>query len=222
MGRNEAQNQIIKEKRREEILKVALRLFATKGLAATKITDIISAAKISQGLLYHYFTSKEEIFTTLVREAFEKMGEACRMLEAMPVPPREKVCVALEKLIEGFVQSEHAGMYYLFLSQAAASEAIPQEAKVILRKKDRLHYETMTRIFAEGQKEGVFYPDPPETLAQVFWTTINGLAIHKAVRGKAFSAPPPSMLLRMFLPIENGMDAKRTSTSRGKKRSARA
>ena len=61
MARNKDLNQKMKDERREQILSNALILFAAKGLSATKITDISAASGISQGLLYHYFESKEEI-----------------------------------------------------------------------------------------------------------------------------------------------------------------
>ena len=67
MARNAEHNQKMRDERREKILYHALRLFAAKGLYATKITDIAAECRMSQGLLYHYFRSKEEIFTELIR-----------------------------------------------------------------------------------------------------------------------------------------------------------
>jgi AcrR family transcriptional regulator len=37
-------------------------VFAAKGLASTKIEDLAEAAGVSQGLLYRYFTDKEDVF----------------------------------------------------------------------------------------------------------------------------------------------------------------
>jgi AcrR family transcriptional regulator len=199
MGRNEQVNQQAKDERREQILSTALGLFAKKGLFATKISDITAAAGISQGLIYHYFSSKEEIFTTLIREAFTKMNAACRMLEAMPVAPREKIALAISELLKGLKQRKDTGLYYLLIAQATASESIPAEAKAIIRKENKEPYRVLARIFAEGQRHGVFKPDPPETLALVFWTSITGLSIYKAVHGERFVAPDPAILMRMFV-----------------------
>jgi len=68
----------MREERRTQILEHALILFATKGLAATKISDIAEASGIAQGLLYHYFPSKEAIYVELIRKAFDGMSEAAR------------------------------------------------------------------------------------------------------------------------------------------------
>ncbi len=200
MGRNPARNQQVKEARREQILSAALHLFAAKGLFATRISDIATAVGVSQGLIYRYFASKEEIFTALIRHAFEKMNAACRILEAMPIPPVEKVKLALERLIEGLSQSADAAQYYLLIAQATASESIPEEAKAVIDGENREPYEVLARIFAEGQRTGAFRQDPPEILAQLFWTSITGLSIFKAVHNEWFTAPNPEILLRMFVP----------------------
>jgi AcrR family transcriptional regulator len=64
-------NQEILDQRRTEILEAALKVFAHRGLAGTKVGDIAATAGLSHGLLYHYFRSKEEIFTELVRIAYQ-------------------------------------------------------------------------------------------------------------------------------------------------------
>ncbi len=47
--------------RRNQILEVAARLFAEKGFHRTTTRDIAKAADISEGSLYNYFTSKEDL-----------------------------------------------------------------------------------------------------------------------------------------------------------------
>ena len=199
MGRNQEMNQQIKDERREQILSAALLLFSTKGLSATKIVDIAMKAGVSQGLIYHYFRSKEEMFTSLIRSAFEKLNAACHMLEMLPITPREKVQMALEKLFEGLVQNKDTAHYYLLIAEASASEAIPEETKAFIRQENQKPYEVMARIFQEGQRMGAFRPDPPEIQALLFWTSITGLSIYKAVHSEYFQPPNPEILLRMFV-----------------------
>jgi len=61
MPRTENANQRIRDAQRARILEAAKEVFARKGWNTT-ITDIASAAKVSQGLIYHYFANKETIF----------------------------------------------------------------------------------------------------------------------------------------------------------------
>ena len=53
--RNEEHNAIIKDERREQILSAALKVFATRGFAATKISDIVGKGGMSHGLVYHSY-----------------------------------------------------------------------------------------------------------------------------------------------------------------------
>ena len=52
----------LKERRKEEIIESALKVFCEKGYAGATINDIVKKAKCSHGLFYHYFDSKKEIF----------------------------------------------------------------------------------------------------------------------------------------------------------------
>ena len=52
LARNKEQNNKMREKKRELILKEAMKEFALKGLFATKIKDIAENVGMAQGLLY--------------------------------------------------------------------------------------------------------------------------------------------------------------------------
>lgn len=200
MARNQEQNQRMRDLRSSRILEASLRLFAEKGLAATKISDIAGASKSSQGLVYHYFKSKEEIFTELIRDAFEKMNAACLGLEAMDLPPRQKVELALTELINSFAQHVDAACMHILIAQATMTQAVPKEAKAVIKKQNMLPYEVMERIMAAGQKEGSITRDrPAKELALLFWTTIKGLAMHKAAHDTDYQPPDPGIIMRMFL-----------------------
>lgn len=54
-------------KRRDELLKIAAELFATKGFKNTTVRDIADAAGILSGSLYHHFDSKESMVDELLR-----------------------------------------------------------------------------------------------------------------------------------------------------------
>lgn len=51
--------------RRNQIIDTALKLFAEKGFSNTTIKDISEAAGTSLGLMYHYFTGKDELLVAI-------------------------------------------------------------------------------------------------------------------------------------------------------------
>lgn len=199
MGRGIELNKKMKEERTEKILSSGLRLFATKGLAATKIAHIANEAGMSQGLLYHYYKSKEEIFTELIRTAFSKLNFACKELEKQPITAREKIIMAIEALANGFNEKDDAGYYHILIAQSTMSDSIPDEAKAIIKKQNHIPYKIMEKLFEAGQNEGSVVNHAPADLAIVFWTSVKGLALHKATTGKRFKLPNLDIIKRTFL-----------------------
>src|SRR5512140_2780291 len=63
--------QKIRDERHDQIIQAALRVFARRGFAATKITDVAAAAGISHGLVNHYFASKEELYQAIVADTLD-------------------------------------------------------------------------------------------------------------------------------------------------------
>jgi AcrR family transcriptional regulator len=54
--------------RREDILRASLYLFAEKGFHGTSMRDIARAADITEGLIYHYFVNKRDLFRAIIEE----------------------------------------------------------------------------------------------------------------------------------------------------------
>lgn len=206
MARNVEQNQRMRDERREQMLSCAMRLFAAKGLAATKITDIAKQAGMSQGLLYHYFRSKEEMYTEIIRGAFAKMNLAVRMLEEMPAPPREKIRLAIIHLVRSIEESEEFARTVMLIAQAGISDATPVEAQAVIRAESGIPYDVVARIMREGQRDGSIKLHDAEELSVLFWTTIKGLAMHRAVNGVTFKAPDVRILNSMFFTADSQGD----------------
>lgn len=57
------------EARREEILRAALQSFVERGFAATRLDDVGARAGVSKGTVYLYFSNKEELFRSAVRDS---------------------------------------------------------------------------------------------------------------------------------------------------------
>jgi len=62
--------------RRENILKVALKLFNENGIDGVTTRDIANKLKISLGNLTYYFPAKSDIVFSLLKEVGQKIDEA--------------------------------------------------------------------------------------------------------------------------------------------------
>lgn len=69
---------------REQILRVALRLFTEKGYEATSTRDLTEALGLTKSSLYYHFRNKEEILASLVAERRHDLDELIAWVRAQP------------------------------------------------------------------------------------------------------------------------------------------
>jgi AcrR family transcriptional regulator len=67
-----------KESRPDEIVAAAFEEFAAKGYAGTRLEDVASRARVSKGLPYLYFKTKEELFKAVVRSVITSHFDVIR------------------------------------------------------------------------------------------------------------------------------------------------
>ena len=65
-----------KAERRQDLLRAARDVFATKGFHDAKIDDIVAVAHVAKGTFYLYFPDKRSIFSELVDGLFGRIGTA--------------------------------------------------------------------------------------------------------------------------------------------------
>jgi len=78
--------------RREQLLDVALDLFSSQGFDATSTQQIATAAGVTQGLVFHYFGSKEGLLSAVLstRHSFASgMADLLTEAETSPMPLEE-------------------------------------------------------------------------------------------------------------------------------------
>ncbi|MED1088953.1 helix-turn-helix domain-containing protein [Bacillus paramycoides] len=79
----------MKEKERL-IIEMAMKLFATKGVSATSVQEIVTACGISKGAFYLYFKSKDELLLATLRYYYDKIQKKMLDIEKESLLPREK------------------------------------------------------------------------------------------------------------------------------------
>lgn len=191
--RTEEQNAQIKDERKEHILSAALKVFARRGFAATKIQHISKSGGISHGLVYHYFKSKEEIFFELVSRAIYYAGLSLQMVDEMPLSPLEKVRQTAQMIIGSIAQQLDSACYFMIVIHASVMEDISDELRSSLA-----GWEKPTKIFekilAEGQKSGEIRDGDVSDFAAAFFAAISGIAVNK-LGFEEYKTPDPETLV---------------------------
>lgn len=73
--RTEKQFLEIREERKAQIKKVALEIIYEEGLEGSSISKIAKRAKISKGLIYNYYESKEHLIKEIIQEGIKPFVE---------------------------------------------------------------------------------------------------------------------------------------------------
>ena len=65
--------QLLTRPREAELLRVATRLFRTRGFHATSMQDLAEALGMNRGSLYHYIESKDDLLWSIVSGALDRL-----------------------------------------------------------------------------------------------------------------------------------------------------
>ncbi len=84
------------------ILDAAVRVFARQGFHTCRVSDIADQAGVAYGLVYHYFSSKDEILDTLFVERWDVMLAAIAEADASDRTPREKLHAIAGFIVESY------------------------------------------------------------------------------------------------------------------------
>jgi AcrR family transcriptional regulator len=79
-----ARNSMTTKRRRQLILEVALKVFATEGFRNTEVQAIADLARVGKGTVYRYFGNKQKLFLATARASVEWLAQdvASRMVGA--------------------------------------------------------------------------------------------------------------------------------------------
>ena len=81
------------DERRRQLLDASARIFTERRYDEVSMSEIAATAGISKGLLYHYFTNKQELFRATLEDAARDI--ALRIEPDESLPPAERVSASL-------------------------------------------------------------------------------------------------------------------------------
>lgn len=187
MPRTKEQYEAMRNATREKIQDAAIYLFTKKGYAATSVQEIADYAKISTGLMYRHYRSKEELFIALVSVATEGLKSVNVMLQ-QEVSPKELINKFTLEILSDLTKDEGFARFIVLIMQVfMMEEFIPQVQKLMEHSRDLT--EQMTRVIDKGQKLGQFKQGNPEEMTQYYLAVLHGLSEMKFALKDKFITP---------------------------------
>lgn len=144
--------------RRRAILEAAARVFARKGFHAARVADVASEAGVAHGLLYHYFTSKDEVLETVFRESWGGLLEAIHGIEAAGGPARDQLRKMTAVLLRAWLREPD--LVRVLIREITRSPDLQRRIDAVGE-----GFQAIERIVDRGRREGEFRPDVDARLA---------------------------------------------------------
>ncbi|GAB2759334.1 TetR/AcrR family transcriptional regulator [Salinifilum aidingensis] len=146
------------------LLTVATRLFAEQGFETTSVQQIVDAAGVTKGAMYHYFGSKDdllyEIYARVLRVQTARMEQAVD--SDLPIDQRLHQ-VAADVVATTVANLDDTVIFFRSMHLLSADK----QAEV--RAERRRYHERVRELIAEGQDAGVFVRDKPAELVVDFY-----------------------------------------------------
>jgi AcrR family transcriptional regulator len=163
------------ERRRQEILAAAARVFAEKGYANSTTKEIADSADIAEGTLYNYFSGKRDILIAVADETQTPMQTAVQQAGALE--NRAAMISMFEKAFD--ISEARLPFVRTLLTEAWIDDGILQE---FLAVRLRRIAQSVQVFIAERVASGAFRPIDPAIGARVAIGMFAGL-IAPSLRG---------------------------------------
>jgi TetR/AcrR family fatty acid metabolism transcriptional regulator len=154
--------------KRRLILDAAVRVFARQGFHTCRVSDIADEAGVAYGLVYHYFSSKEQILDTLFLERWDVMLAAIAEADGSDRPPRDKLYAIAAFIIDSYRHDpELMKVIIVEVTRAANTFGLTHLGKI------RDAYAGIAAIVERAQSEGEFRTEiTPAFAAQAFYGSV--------------------------------------------------
>lgn len=174
-----------KERRRNEIIDAAEKVFFSKGMENATMDDIAEQAELSKGTLYIYFPSKEDLYLAITKRGLDILSAMFEKASAEETLGIEKI-YAIGQAYRDFAKKHtdyFQAMAYFDLRVKEISEESPN-AKASLEQGERV-LTTCAEAIQYGMADSTIRSDiDPRKAAIVLWGQTNGILQLMLNKGK--------------------------------------
>jgi AcrR family transcriptional regulator len=161
--------------RRKSILKAAREVFFKKGFKASTIDEIAGRCGLAKGTIYLYFGCKEELYVSIMGEGLGLLKKELGKIAGLPLQSDELLVHVLQ-IYFAFYRKNRKYFRIMFLSsQPDVRELAPDKLLRECMDTARDCLRTVSDIVEKGIKSGLFRPVNAWAVANILWSTINGI-----------------------------------------------
>ncbi len=157
---------------RDQIIKVARKLFAKQGIDNVTMSDVATAAKRSRRTVYTYFQSKEELLEASIEMEVKKVSAAITKVAQSALSPDKKIIKLIFVRLHSTrsIVKRNCGLQSEYFNNLWIVEHIR-------RTFDAREIALFRTIIAEGKQQGLFAVESPDLAARFLHFCLKGIEV---------------------------------------------
>lgn len=159
-----------KEARKRQIIQATLDMFVERGYYGTKTSQISKRADISEGLLFHYFPTKEILLEELINIGLEGMRMPMQIEAENGLDFFSRFTTMLFLHVE---KNPFIAKMFVFMGHVVRAEEIPERLRNLAASVDTITY-SQGRV-EEGQRDGSIRRGDAMALSNMYWCAVHGM-----------------------------------------------
>lgn len=167
-----------RERRRQQIIVAAKRVFSEKGFSKTTMEDIAREAELSPGTLYLYFKNKDELYASLSLRILQYLNIRLEdVKKEKDTDPGKKILAIKEALYDVY---QFDPMILINMFHLQSSETLKNLSPPLLENITELSRNSLSvlaEIFKDGSGRKVFLDDNPGAVADIVWSLFTGVVL---------------------------------------------
>jgi len=170
-----------KERRRQQIIVAAKRVFSEKGFNKATMEDIAKEAELSPGTLYLYFKNKEELYASLSLRILQYLHiRVSHVINQTELDPLAKLAALEEVLFDVYDFDPLIIINMFHLQSSETLKNLSDELIDEIKNLSRNSIGAIAKIFKEGIDAGIFIDRHPVALSDICWSLFSGVVLWEA------------------------------------------
>ena len=157
------------EQRRADLIALATRRFAEKGYHPTSVAELVEGLGVGKGVFYWYFSSKEELFRAILKDAQVELRRAQRTALQGAGDPLAQIAAGIRASVHWTAQNSD-------LATLVAFAATDERFAPMLRRGEQIAIAETAKLVSTGIELGLIPDADPEVLATAMIGVTTSLA----------------------------------------------
>jgi AcrR family transcriptional regulator len=156
---------------KERLLRVATRLFARHGFEGTSVQDIVDAAGVTKGAMYHYYGSKDDLLFEVYHQLLTmQMSHLTDIVKGSGTPEERLRDAAIDVVESSLANLDELIVFFRSLHM------LPDDRQTQVRAERRAYHDVFRGLVEEGMAAGTFRTEvPADVIVHYFLSAVNQL-----------------------------------------------